>query len=163
MIPSPAESGQQMRPQTSLGCSSLTPWKVVFRYLPVPRYLTLILVPSLSFVPNILSKKARGSEIIGWVIESTIFGNFPSIPRSIVSNVKVGAKFRASQFRPKLERVTDVSHTRRSNRLSAFSLELPSMMAVQAESSTAAANKAKAAQDAAATAGYELPWYSLLL
>ena len=36
-------------------------------------------------------------------------------------------------------------------------------MAVQAESSTAAANKAKAAQDAAASAGYELPWYSYLL
>jgi replication factor C subunit 2/4 len=35
------------------------------------------------------------------------------------------------------------------------------MMAVRAESSTAGAGKAKAAQDSAASAGYELPWYSL--
>ena len=32
-------------------------------------------------------------------------------------------------------------------------------MAVRAESSTAAAGKAKAAQDSAESAGYELPWY----
>ena len=121
MIPSPSESGQQTRPQTSLGCSSLTPWKVVFHYWPILLHLALILVPSLSLVPNILSKKARGSAIIGSVIESTIFSNFPSIPRSIVGSVKVGDQVRASQFRPKLERVTDVSHTRRSNRPSVVS------------------------------------------
>ena len=33
-------------------------------------------------------------------------------------------------------------------------------MATRAESSTAATGKAKAAQDSAASAGYELPWYS---
>jgi len=32
------------------------------------------------------------------------------------------------------------------------------MMAARAESSTAATGKAKAAQDSAASAGYELPW-----
>lgn len=34
-------------------------------------------------------------------------------------------------------------------------------MAARAESSTAATGKAKAAQDSAASAGYELPWYYL--
>jgi hypothetical protein len=36
------------------------------------------------------------------------------------------------------------------------------MMAVRAESSTAGSGKAKAVQDSAASAGYELPWYSSL-
>jgi hypothetical protein len=34
------------------------------------------------------------------------------------------------------------------------------MMAARAESSTAATGKAKAAQDSAASEGYELPWYN---
>jgi hypothetical protein len=35
------------------------------------------------------------------------------------------------------------------------------MMAARAESSTAGSGKAKAVQDSAASAGYELPWYVL--
>jgi hypothetical protein len=34
-------------------------------------------------------------------------------------------------------------------------------MGVQAESSTAASNKLKAAQKSALNAGYELPWYKI--
>src|SRR5579859_5040990 len=39
------------------------------------------------------------------------------------------------------------------------SVPLRVMMAARAESSTAATGKAKAAQDSAASAGYELPWH----
>jgi hypothetical protein len=61
------------------------------------------------------------------------------------------------QFRPDLDAFRDVSFTTFPTTANEQHRILP-MMATRAESSTAATGKAKAAQDSAASAGYELPW-----
>ena len=63
----------------------------------------------------------------------------------------------ASQFRPDWERVDDISCHRF---FTGEFLTRVLSMAAKAESSTTAAGKAKAAQDSAVNAGYELPWYT---